>query len=98
MKGNSKRLIQLILNMSLALLLLATACKQALKQEPLVRQETLQSEMTCPYCQYRKMETMPTDVCLLKYTCAQCKKDLFPKDSDCCVFCSYGSVKCPSKQ
>ncbi len=60
--------------------------------------ETLQSEITCPKCGHKKMETMPTDVCLLKYTCEKCKADLFPKDGDCCVFCSYGTHKCPSKQ
>ncbi len=28
-----------------------------------------QSEITCPKCGFKKTETMPTDVCLLKYTC-----------------------------
>lgn len=60
--------------------------------------EVLQSEITCPKCGHRKMETLPTDVCLLKYTCEKCKADFFPKNGDCCVFCSYGSIKCPSKQ
>ncbi|MBI4931657.1 MAG: hypothetical protein HY841_12885 [Bacteroidetes bacterium] len=59
---------------------------------------TLQSEITCPKCGHKKMETMPSDACLLKYTCEQCKTDLIAKEGDCCVFCSYGSVKCPSKQ
>jgi hypothetical protein len=58
----------------------------------------LQSEITCPYCGHKKTETMPTDVCRLKYTCENCKKDLLAKEGDCCVFCSYGSQKCPSKQ
>ncbi len=56
------------------------------------------SEITCPKCGHKKMETMPTDVCLLKYTCEQCKSVLVVKDGDCCVFCSYGTHKCPSKQ
>ena len=60
--------------------------------------EVLQSEITCPKCGHTEIETMPTDVCLLKYTCKKCKTDLFPKDGDCCVFCSYGTHKCPSKQ
>ena len=59
---------------------------------------TLQSEITCPKCGHKKTETMPTDQCLIKYTCEKCKADIFPKVGDCCVFCSYGSVKCPSKQ
>ena len=60
--------------------------------------EILTSQFTCPKCGHKKMETLPTDVCLLKYTCEKCKADIFPKGGDCCVFCSYGSVKCPSKQ
>lgn len=59
---------------------------------------SLTSEITCPKCGHKKTESMPEDVCVLKYTCDSCKTDLFPKDGDCCVFCSYGSVKCPSKQ
>ena len=57
-----------------------------------------QSEITCPKCGFKKMETMPTDVCLLKYTCTGCRAELLPKEGDCCVFCTYGTEKCPSKQ
>ena len=56
------------------------------------------SEITCPKCGFKKKETMPTEVCLIKYTCTKCKTDLHPKDGDCCVFCTYGTQKCPSKQ
>jgi hypothetical protein len=59
---------------------------------------SLQCEMTCPDCGHKKIELMPTDVCQLKYTCDSCKAELRPKDGDCCVFCSYGSHKCPSMQ
>ena len=57
----------------------------------------INSEITCPKCGHKEMETMPTDVCLIKYNCKKCNVSLFPKDSDCCVFCSYGTSKCPSK-
>lgn len=56
------------------------------------------SEITCPSCGYKKTETMPTDVCVIKYNCEKCNAELRPKDGDCCVFCSYGSHKCPSMQ
>ncbi len=42
-----------------------------------------------------KEETMPTDSCLFFYGCSNCKQILKSKKGDCCVFCSYGSVKCP---
>jgi len=44
------------------------------------------------------METMPTDACLFFYDCPHCGARLKPKAGDCCVFCSYGSVRCPSMQ
>ena len=59
---------------------------------------SLQSEITCPNCGNKKMEALPTDVCLIKYKCANCDTVLFPKEGDCCVFCTYGTHKCPSKQ
>lgn len=57
-----------------------------------------QSEITCPKCGYKKIQIMPTDVCLIKYTCDSCAAVSYSKDGDCCVFCSYGTHKCPSKQ
>ncbi len=57
-----------------------------------------QSEITCPSCGYKKTETLPTDVCVIKYNCEKCNAELRPKEGDCCVFCSYGSHKCPSMQ
>ncbi|WP_083938423.1 GDCCVxC domain-containing (seleno)protein [Psychromonas ossibalaenae] len=58
----------------------------------------LQSILTCPFCGFQKSEIMPVDACLYFYQCSGCKKLLKPKAGDCCVFCSYGSVKCPPIQ
>ena len=58
----------------------------------------LQSEITCPHCGHRKVETMPTDACQFFYDCEGCGAILRPKTGDCCVFCSYGSVPCPPIQ
>ncbi|WP_347159371.1 GDCCVxC domain-containing (seleno)protein [Pontibacter chitinilyticus] len=58
----------------------------------------LQSTITCPDCGYKKEETMPTDACQYFYECENCKKVLKPKQGDCCVYCSYGTVKCPPIQ
>lgn len=58
----------------------------------------LQSTITCPECGSVKVETMPTDACQWFYECEGCKTILHPKPGDCCVFCSYGSVKCPPVQ
>jgi rubredoxin len=58
----------------------------------------LQSVITCPSCGFAKAETMPTDSCQFLYRCTNCGIVLRPKKGDCCVFCSYGTVKCPSMQ
>lgn len=59
---------------------------------------TLESTITCPECGHQKKETMPTDACQYFYECENCKTVLKPKQDDCCVYCSYGSVDCPSIQ
>lgn len=41
---------------------------------------------------------MPLDACLFFYECAACKTLLRPDAGHCCVFCSFGSVKCPPIQ
>ena len=58
----------------------------------------LRSILTCPRCGFRKEETMPTDACLFFYECEMCKTLLRPNPGDCCVFCSFGTVKCPPMQ
>lgn len=58
----------------------------------------LQSELTCPECGYKKVETMPMDACQWYYPCEQCHVLLKPRAGDCCVYCSYGSIPCPPIQ
>ena len=58
----------------------------------------LQSTFTCPECGAAKVETMPTDACQYFYECTSCGRLFKPKQGDCCVFCSYGSVPCPPVQ
>lgn len=58
----------------------------------------LQSTITCPHCGHKQTETMPTDACQFFYDCTHCKAVLRPEEGDCCVFCSFGSVPCPSIQ
>ncbi|WP_345269186.1 GDCCVxC domain-containing (seleno)protein [Nibrella viscosa] len=58
----------------------------------------LQSVINCPECGHQQEETMATDACQYFYECKICGTRLKPKKGDCCVFCSYGSVKCPPIQ
>jgi len=58
----------------------------------------LNSEITCPKCGHREVETMPTDACQFFYDCKGCGAVLKPKAGDCCVYCSYATVPCPPIQ
>lgn len=58
----------------------------------------LHSIITCPKCGARASEVMPINACQYFYDCTVCGAVLKPKPGDCCVYCSYGSVPCPSKQ
>lgn len=62
------------------------------------RRAVLQSVVTCPHCGHQAEEMMPTNACLFFYDCPACKSRLQPREGDCCVFCSYGSVPCPPVQ
>jgi len=58
----------------------------------------LESRITCPKCGHQSNETMPTNACVFFYDCPACQVRLKPLEGDCCVFCSYGSVRCPPVQ
>jgi hypothetical protein len=57
-----------------------------------------QSVLTCPHCGHAALETMPLDSCTFFHECAGCRRILRPLPGDCCVFCSYGTVRCPPMQ
>lgn len=52
------------------------------------------STVTCPECGHKETEIMSTDSYQWFYECKGCGVLLKPKKSDCCVFCSYGTVPC----
>ncbi|MHA1944749.1 MAG: GDCCVxC domain-containing (seleno)protein [Candidatus Hodarchaeales archaeon] len=56
------------------------------------------SNVTCPNCGHKADNKMPENHCLLFYTCSNCQSILKPQNGDCCIFCSYGDVKCPPMQ
>ncbi len=51
-----------------------------------------QSLITCPNCAHEKMETLPTDVCVIKYKCEKCSTEMTPIGNDCCVFALTGHI------
>ena len=54
----------------------------------------LESVIRCPNCGNKSAQCMPADACQFFYDCKRCGARLKPKDGDCCVFCSYGTVPC----
>lgn len=56
------------------------------------------STISCPACGQSRTEEMPADSCQFFHRCTACGATLRPKEGDCCVFCSYGSVPCPPIQ
>ena len=58
----------------------------------------LESTLTCPKCGEKELLVMPEDNCVYFHKCTSCGELLKPLGGDCCVFCSYGDVPCPSIQ
>ena len=58
----------------------------------------LESVITCPKCGFNKKEVMPTDACQYYYECTACHAVIKPLSGDCCVYCSFGKIKCPPIQ
>lgn len=56
------------------------------------------SSLTCPVCGHAELLEMPTASCQFFHECSACHAVLRPLPGDCCVFCSFGSVKCPPVQ
>ena len=56
------------------------------------------ARLTCPKCGIEQAAEMPTDACQFFYICVHCNSTLRPIEGDCCVFCSYADIQCPSKQ
>ena len=56
------------------------------------------SVITCPHCGHEAREQMPANACQYYYDCRACGERLKPNPGDCCVYCSFGTVKCPPIQ
>jgi hypothetical protein len=54
----------------------------------------VESLITCPKCNHARVERIPEDSCLYFYECVNCHSIMRPRPGECCVFCSYGTVKC----
>ncbi|MBB3167451.1 GDCCVxC domain-containing (seleno)protein [Simiduia aestuariiviva] len=58
----------------------------------------IRSLVTCPECRAVAIEHMPVDARQWFYRCNTCDHLITPKSGECCVFCAYGTIPCPSVQ
>jgi len=58
----------------------------------------LDTQITCPECGKTTSERMPVNACRFFWECPSCRAVIRPRVGDCCVYCSYGSVRCPPAQ
>jgi len=58
----------------------------------------LKTRLTCPECGHAHQVTMSETSCTIVHECESCQAVLKPREGDCCVYCSYGTVPCPSIQ
>ncbi len=58
----------------------------------------LVSTLTCPVCGAGTPAEMPEEACQFFWECPACHALLRPKEGECCVFCSFGDVRCPPVQ
>ncbi len=56
------------------------------------------STLTCSECGHKSTDIMPTNAYQYYYDCKGCGAVLKPIRGDCCVYCSYGDIKCPPIQ
>ncbi|MDH3439518.1 MAG: hypothetical protein OEM63_02110 [Gammaproteobacteria bacterium] len=56
------------------------------------------SDINCPECGHIEREKMPVNACQYFYDCKGCAAVIKALPGDCCVFCSFGTVKCPPVQ
>jgi hypothetical protein len=78
--------------------MIASPLNLIVRRENMLQPLALESVLTCPNCGDTTTELMPTDACVYFHECVSCHSLIRPKPGDCCVFCSYGSVKCPPIQ
>jgi hypothetical protein len=58
----------------------------------------LKTIIKCPVCKFQKEEMMKIGTHVAFYTCQECEARIKPRQNECCVFCSYGTVPCPAAQ
>jgi len=54
--------------------------------------------LKCPHCNKEQQATMPEKGRKMAQDCRYCNETISAIEGSHCVFCSYGSIKCPIAQ
>jgi phage terminase large subunit GpA-like protein len=56
------------------------------------------NSLSCPECgENQRVDMLDADYSFA-YQCNSCNSIIEKKENSCCVYCSYGEVKCPTQQ
>jgi len=66
--------------------------------DSLVMEVLYRNNLSCPECGEKQKSEMLDEDYSYAYQCNGCASIIEKKENDCCVYCSYGEVKCPSQQ
>lgn len=58
----------------------------------------LRNVIQCPACGFKVTEQMPSSRKVMAYTCVACNVTTTASESECCIFCKIGRLKCPTRQ
>lgn len=64
----------------------------------LVLQVLYKNTLTCPKCGLKQNVKMLALEIASVYQCNACNQVIKSNADECCVYCQYGDVKCPSEQ
>lgn len=64
----------------------------------LVTEVLSKNQLTCPECASQQSAEMLDTGHSYAYQCDNCLEIIEKKEDSCCVYCSYGEVKCPTQQ
>jgi len=74
--------------------MIVTAVKIPIQSKNLI----LETMLKCPHCSVEQRATMPVSGMKMAQDCRFCNETMIAKQGSCCVFCSYGIIKCPDAQ
>ncbi len=64
----------------------------------LVMEVLYANHLICPECGEKQKVEMSSSENTLIFECCSCKEIIQTTEDECCVYCQYGEVKCPSQQ